>query len=143
MAIELPDDAEAWVESFRDRLNDNAAYAEAADGWGVDFDGDFVFEILPDDTYDGEPLYFYLDLRDGECMQAAVLDDPDEVAHGYALRGDYTDWKRLIQGELDTVTAVMNGVLDVRGSKVRAMRYQDALVEMGETAAQVDTAFQH
>jgi len=141
MAIALPDEAEAWVESFRERLNDNADYETAADGWGVGFDGDFVLEILPDDTYDGQPLYFYLELRDGDCLQASVLGDPDEVAHGYALRGDYTDWKRLIRGELDIVPAVMNGVLDVDGSKMRAMRYQNALVEMGETAAQVDTEF--
>ncbi|MCU4719281.1 SCP2 sterol-binding domain-containing protein [Halapricum hydrolyticum] len=143
MAIALPDEAESWIESFRDRLNDNDAYAEAADGWGVDFDGDFVLEILADGTYDGEPLYFYLELRDGDCLQAAVLDDPDEVAHGYALRGTYTDWKRIIQGEVDIVSGVMDGTLEADGSKIRAMRYQQALVEMGETAARVETDFQY
>jgi len=142
MAIELPTEAEAWVESFRDRLNDNDAYAKAADDWGVGFDGDFVLEILPDDTYDGDPLYLYLELRDGECLQTAVLDDPGEVAHGYALRGGYDDWKRIIQGEADIVSSVMDGTLEADGSKVRAMRYQSALVEMGKTATRVETEFQ-
>ncbi|MEF8881298.1 MAG: SCP2 sterol-binding domain-containing protein [Halapricum sp.] len=143
MAITLPDEADTWVRTFRRLLNDNDAYAEAAAGWGVDFDGDFVLEILPDDVHDGDPLYFHLELRDGECLQASVLEDPNEVAHGYALRGDYADWKRLIQGELGIVTAVMNGTLDANGSTMRAMRYQDALVEMGETAARVDTEFRY
>lgn len=143
MAIELPEEAEAWVESFRDRLNDNDTYAEAADGWGVGFDGDFVLDIEPDDTYDGEPLYLYLELRDGECLQTAVLDDPDEVAHGYALKGSYGDWKQIIQGEVDIVSSVMDGTLNVDGSKMQAMRYQKALVEMGETAARVETEFQY
>jgi len=143
MAIELPAEAEAWVESFRDRLNDNDAYAEAADGWGVGFDGDFVFEIEPDSIYDGEPLYLYLELRDGECLQTAVLDEPGEVAHGYALRGSYSDWKQIIQGEADIVASVMDGTLEADGSKMRALRYQSALVEMGETAARVETDFQY
>ncbi|QSG04516.1 SCP2 sterol-binding domain-containing protein [Halapricum desulfuricans] len=143
MAIALPDEAETWVESFRERLNDNADYEAAADGWGVGFDGDFVLEILPDDTYDGQPLYFYLELRDGDCLQAAVLEDPDEVAHGYALRGTYTDWKRIIQGDVDVVSGVMDGTLEADGSTVRAMRYQNALVEMGETATRVETEFQY
>ncbi|QSG13827.1 SCP2 sterol-binding domain-containing protein [Halapricum desulfuricans] len=143
MAIELPEEAEAWVESFRDRLNDNDAYAAAADGWGVGFDGDFVLEIGPDDTYDGEPLYLYLELRDGECLQTAVLDDPDEVAHGYTLKGSYSDWKRIIRGEADIVSSVMDGTLKVDGSKMQAMRYQNALVEMGETAARVETDFRY
>lgn len=143
MAITLPDEADAWIRTFRRLLNDNDAYAEAAAGWGVDFDGDFVLEILPDEIYDSDPMYFYLGLQDGECLQSAVLEDPNEVAYGYALRGDYTDWKRLIQGELDIVTGVMNGVLDADGSTVRAMRYQDALVELGETATRVDTEFRY
>ncbi|QSG10292.1 SCP2 sterol-binding domain-containing protein [Halapricum desulfuricans] len=143
MAIALPDEAETWVESFRERLNDNADYEAAADGWGVGFDGDFVLEILPDDAYDGQPLYFYLELRDGDCLQAAVLEDPDEVAHGYALRGTYTDWKRIIRGDVDIVSGVMDGTLEADGSTVRAMRYQNALVEMGETATRVETEFQY
>ncbi|MFB6188356.1 MAG: SCP2 sterol-binding domain-containing protein [Halapricum sp.] len=143
MAITLPDEAEAWIRTYRRRLNDNDAYAEAATGWGVDFDGDFVLEIQPDETYDGEPLYFYLALRNGECLEADVLEDPNAVAHGYALRGEYSDWKRLIGGDLDIVTGVMTGVLEADGSTMRAMRYQTALVEMGETAANLDTEFRY
>ena len=141
MAITLPDEAEAWISAYRRLLNDNDAFAEAASGWGVDFDGDFVLEILPDDSYDGDPIYFYLALRDGECLDVDVLDDPNAVAHGYAIRGDYADWKRLIQGDLDIVTGVMTGVLDADGSTMRAMRYQDALIEMGNVAASLDTEF--
>ena len=141
MAITLPDEADDWISSFRRLLNDNDAYAEAAEGWGVDFDGDFVLEILPDEDYDGDPLYFYLALQDGECLEVDVLDDPHAVAHGYTLQGAYADWKRLIEGDLDIVEGVMNGVLDANGSTMRALRYQDALTEMGETAAMVETNF--
>lgn len=143
MSVTLPGEAATWIDTYRRRLNDNDDFVEATSGWGVDFDGDFVLEILPDDVYDGEPVVFYLALEDGTCLEADVLADPDELAHGFALRGSYTDWKRLIQGELDIVPAVMNGTLDVDGSKMRAMRYQQAFVEMGETARGIDTDFEY
>lgn len=34
-----------WLETYRARLNENGTYDAASEGWGVDFDGDFVFEI--------------------------------------------------------------------------------------------------
>ncbi|WP_254524960.1 sterol carrier protein [Natrinema caseinilyticum] len=36
---------EPWLEAYRDAINASAEYAERADGWGVDFDGSFVFQI--------------------------------------------------------------------------------------------------
>lgn len=143
MAVRLPADADDWIDAYRRRLNDNEAFAEAASGWGVEFDGDFVFEILPDDTYDGDPLFLYLAMRDGECLESTVLEDPNEVAHGFALRGDYTDWKRLIEGEIDIIKAVMTGTFDADGSTMQAMRYQQAFAEMSDTATQVDTTFEY
>lgn len=143
MAITLPAEAGTWVQTYRRLLNDNDGFAEAASGWGVDFDGDFVLEILPGESDDGEPFYFYLAIRDGECLDVDVLDDPNEVAHGYAIRGEYDDWKRLIRGELEIVTGMMTGVFEANGSTMKAMRYQEALVEMGETAARIDTDFEY
>ncbi|MUV90752.1 sterol carrier protein [Halapricum sp. CBA1109] len=143
MAITLPAEAGDWIDELGRRLNDSEAFAAAAEGWGVEFDGDFVFEIQPDDSYDGEPITLYLALRDGECLDTDRLADPTDVAHGFALRGGYTEWKRLIRGETDVVEAVMTGTLDVEGSRMQAMRYQDALLELGATATDIDTDFEH
>jgi len=142
MAITLPEEAEAWIEAYRRRLNENAEFAAAASGWGVEFDGDFVFVMQPDD-YDGEAIAFYVELCDGECLQTAVLDNPNDVAHGFTLRGPYSAWQQLLDGEVDIVEAVMNGSFDVDGNKLQAMRYQHALVEMGETATRIDTDFEY
>lgn len=141
MAITLPEEADAWIDAYGHRLNDDEDFAVAASGWGVDFDGDFVLEILPDDTYDGEPIYFYLALRDGECLDTDVLDDPNAVAHGFTLRGHYADWKQMLDGEFDIVQAVMDGTFDVDGSTMRAMRYQEVFIEMCAVAAEIDTDF--
>jgi len=143
MAITLPEEPEAWIEAYRQRLNDNDEFASAANGWGVEFDGDFVFVIRPDGDYDGDTISFYVELCDGECLDTVVLDDPNDVAHGFRLSGPYGAWKQLLDGEIDVVEAVMNGIFDVQGNQLRAMRYQRALVEMGETATHVDTEFVH
>lgn len=53
-----------WLAAYRRALNANEAYRTGSEGWGVDFDGDFLFEItdvpvgettvgdLPDDLSD-------------------------------------------------------------------------------------------
>jgi putative sterol carrier protein len=143
MAITLPDEADAWIDAYRARLNDSDEFAAAADGWGVEFDGDLVFEILPDETYDGDPLYLYFGLRDGECLETELLADPNAVAHGFTIRADYADWKRLLTGEIDIIQSVMDGTFDVDGSTMRAMRYQDVFVEMCATAVRLDTQFRY
>lgn len=44
---------EEWLKEYRRRLNENEEFARAAKGWGVDFNGDYIFEItdLPVDEY--------------------------------------------------------------------------------------------
>ncbi|QSW99858.1 SCP2 sterol-binding domain-containing protein [Haloterrigena alkaliphila] len=36
---------EPWLQEYRDAINDDDDYAENCAGWGVDFDGRFVFQI--------------------------------------------------------------------------------------------------
>ncbi len=36
---------EPWLEQYRAAINDSDAYADHSAGWGVDFDGTFVFQI--------------------------------------------------------------------------------------------------
>ena len=91
--------SQGWFDEYREPINDDNAYAEAAADWGVDFDGDFVFEMrempvddleaaaMPDglaaepDRYvseeDGDHVgYALLGLEGGECTDARLLEDP-------------------------------------------------------------------
>ena len=36
---------EPWLEEYRAAINANDEYAESSAGWGVDFDGSFIFQI--------------------------------------------------------------------------------------------------
>jgi hypothetical protein len=37
--------SEQWLESYRENLNANERYVADSEGWGVDFDGDFLFVV--------------------------------------------------------------------------------------------------
>ncbi len=141
MAITFPDEADAWASEYQRILNESEAYTEAGEDWGVEFDGTFVFEIRPDDVYTGDPVYMFLDLYDGECREATVLDDPEETEYGFALRADFTAWKDLIEGRLNPIEAILSGPFDLEGDRVKVMQWSSAGVTMADLASEVDTEF--
>lgn len=143
MAIELPSEADEWIEAWRDELNASEAYAEAGEGWGIGFNGDFLFEIRPDDTYDGEPIALFVGLEDGECTEAYRTDDAEGEDWGFAFRGDYSDWKSLVHGEVGAVEGMMDGQFDLDGDMQKVLQYSDAAVVMTDNAAAVETAFEY
>lgn len=79
----------AWLERYRDALNDNESLTEKGAGWGVDWNGDFVFEIrdvpvqertigdLPEDIWG--VLEVAMEQLDEETLATVVDTAPDEV----------------------------------------------------------------
>lgn len=143
MAYTLPTEADEWIEEWRDQLNDSAAYSEAGAGWGIGFNGDFLFEIRPDDQYDGDPISLFVGLEDGECTEAYRTTDPEGEDWGFAFRGDYGDWKRLIRGEVGAVEGMMDGEFDLDGDMQKVLQYSEAAVVMTDNGANVDTEFEY
>jgi hypothetical protein len=100
-----------WLDTYQAALNDNDTYQEASEGWGVDFDGDFVFEItnvpvsettvgdLPDDLPEGlrENLESLSDERCEELLAGASSELEDRMTEQ-----EGTDRERLIQALLST-----------------------------------------
>lgn len=143
MAIELPGAADEWIEAWQAALNDDEEYAEAGQGWGLGFDGSFLFEIQPDDVYDGEAIYLYVDLEDGECLEARQVEDPDAIDWGFAYRGDYSTWKGLIQGEIGAIDGLMDGKFELDGDMQKVLQYSQAAIVMTENAAAIETDFEY
>ncbi|QLD90752.1 SCP2 sterol-binding domain-containing protein [Natronomonas salina] len=140
MAIPFP--SEAWITEWRHRLNDNEEYAEAGQGWGVGFDGDFVFHVRADDRLP-EDAYFYIGLEDGRCTEATRIEHPDAVDAGFIYRGDYSDWVALNQGEIGPIDGMMSGVFDIEGDMQKVLQYSDAAVAMSETGQVIDTDYKY
>jgi putative sterol carrier protein len=143
MAISLPSEADEWIDEWQAQLNDSDEYTEAGEGWGLGFNGSFLFHIRPDASYDGDDVYLYVDLEDGECLDARQVTDPDNVDWGFAYRGDYEDWKSLIHGELGAIDGMMDGRFDLDGDMQKVLQYSNAAIVMTENAGKVDTEFEY
>ncbi|MFQ3319334.1 MAG: putative sterol carrier protein [Natronomonas sp.] len=143
MAYEFPSDGAEWITEYGQLLNENDDYQEVGGGWGVDFDGDFLFAVEPDDAYDGPEVYFFLGLEDGDCTEAYEVDDPDEEEYGFVFRGPYTSWKRLFTGDLGPIDGMMSGEFEIEGDMQKVLQYSEAAVEMTETGQQIDTEFEY
>ena len=140
MATPFP--SEEWIAEWRERLNDNEEYAEKGQGWGAEFNGDFVFHVRADDRLPDDH-YFFIGLEDGTCTEARGIDDPDEVDAGFVYRGDYSDWVALNRGDIGPIDGMMSGVFDIEGDMQKVLQYSEAAVAMSETGRELDTDYQY
>jgi len=86
----------AWLDRYENALNESEAIAENMDGWGVGFNGDFVFEIrdLPLDEYivGDLPEEVWSALETGieqlpeDTMETVLQDAPPELREGIESR---------------------------------------------------------
>jgi putative sterol carrier protein len=143
MTIRLPSEADDWIETWREQLNENEDFERAASGWGVEFNGAFLFEIQLDETYDGEPLYFFVDLVDGKCTRARQIDTPISENFGFRYYGPATHWKHLIQGDVDAVEGRREEKFELDGDIQKVLQYSEAIQIMTENAQYIDTEFEY
>lgn len=149
MTPTLPADADDWVTAWRDRLNDSAAFVDAAEG----FEAAVLLVVEPDETYDGDPVHLLADVADGECVTARAVDRDggadraaDPVADGgydYALRGPYEAWKSILTEDVDVEREVLDGPFDVEGNTVALLKHRAVFVEMVRAGRAVDVTFAH
>jgi len=137
MGPTLPEEADEWADRLQARVNDNERFADAASG----FSATFRFEILPDDSYDGQPVALTLVVADGACVAARGFDR--DADYDFALRGPYSVWKDLLEDEVELTSAVMGGPLDLEGSTIKLMQHRDAVGELVRSARAVETEYAH
>ncbi len=153
--------SDQWLDEYRERLNDDDEYSEYASGWGVDFNGDFVFvvEELPVDEIDIDALpgdiqdlleeyvdsenrgYAFIGLTDGNCTDARLVKNPDDVTHGFRLIATYNQWKELINGKIKPTEGLMSGALELEGDMQKVMQYTQGAERLAEVASEIDTEY--
>ena len=138
MALTFP--SEEWFEELENQLNDNETYAEQAAGYGVEFDGDYVFTIEAGDGL-AETVHYYVGLEDGDCTGVRQVDSPDEVQTGFELSGGYASWKEIVRGEMGAVEGIMSGDLELDGDMNTLLKYQAAATTFVDTCSKIDTEF--
>ncbi|MHA1215643.1 MAG: SCP2 sterol-binding domain-containing protein [Candidatus Hodarchaeales archaeon] len=118
--------SEEWVEKFKNVINSSEDYAKAAKDW----EGDFIFEVLPDGTGKlTEPIRLYVDLWHGECRDAWLVSDerpaPEKVEYIYS--GKYGNWLKLFDGKIGPLKGIMQRKFKVKCSANAMARLMRAL----------------
>jgi putative sterol carrier protein len=133
MATPFPSDV--WIKALKDRLNNSAAYAEAAKNW----EGDLYFQV---DYADRAPALLYVDLWHGQCRDAYAVTET-EAAQKVAFRLSATmeNFIKVLKSELDPIQAMVTGKIRVQGNMVMMMKNIPAVLEFVRTAQQIETEF--
>jgi putative sterol carrier protein len=129
--------SDEWVAEYSDKLNSNPDYADAGKNW----EGDILFVIKPENE-GGAEEHIYLDLFHGKCRSARYIHPGEEVPNAqFKYIGNFLNWKRLINKEIDPIQGILTGKFKLEGSMMKIMRYTKAAKEMVNTASMVKTEF--
>ena len=124
-----------WIALFKEKLNHNPAYKEAAKDW----EGDFLLVVEPDDGLKHE-VVFYLDLWHGECREARLAKPKEQAA--FVFKGPYSNWKRVIRGELDPLRGLIRGLFTIDGDSKVILDQAKSAQELVYTAKTIPTEFE-
>jgi putative sterol carrier protein len=149
-----------WADEYLKMVNQNKEYKDSAKGWGVGFNGDFIFQIdkipldkipvkslpagiakeIKDYVVNGT-LLLVLKLKDGACTGAYNIKDPKEVKVGFVMKGPYENWKKLARAEVDPIRALLARQFNLDGDMAMVMKYAKAAQLLAKTAAATKTEF--
>jgi putative sterol carrier protein len=132
VALRFPSDE--WIKELSRQLNDSETYEKSAKDW----EGDFVFVVEPDAAYDGT-AYLYLGLLHGKSPDAAMIASEDEREVEFVIRAPFSNWRKVIEGELDPIQGMMTRKLKLKGNMMKVMRYPKAAKEIVSCCALVPT----
>ena len=113
--------SQEWCEAWQNALNNDPAVQETGKNWGVDFNGNFVFEVQAGGGLE-KTHYVYLEASAGKCTEATLLDDPSTKDPGFYVTGSYADFKPVVKGEKDFIEGVVKGLFKMKGDMSKIMR---------------------
>lgn len=128
--------SDAFIQEFKDTVNGNAAYEDAARDW----EGDFLFIIKPDGPLTREIVY-YVDLFHGKCRQARLIETREGVKTSFIYEGPLKSWVQLLGKQLDPIGSLMLGKFKLHGNLAKILKYTRAAKELVNSVAAVPTEF--
>lgn len=127
-----------WVAVYEKLIQEDALYKEAAKNW----EGSVAIHILarPERGLDKD-IYLFMDLWHGDCRFARLV--PQEVGKSadFVLTGELERWEAVISGELDTIKAMMQGKIKLKGHLPTIVRAVKAATRLVKLAGQIETKY--
>jgi putative sterol carrier protein len=121
-----------WLAALKEKLNTDRKYAEIAKNW----EGDLSYVIEPDQDFPSS-MTLYLDLWHGTCRDAYIVTDGQEVKPAFTISGEYGNFSRVLNGELNPVQAMATMKLKVRGNYGYIMRNIPTVLDFTRCAQEV------
>jgi len=131
--VRFPSDE--WIKTFKEELNKSKDYEEVAKTW----EGDFLFVVTPDEELK-EEVTFYVDLWHGKCRDAYLVNDSKTAA--FIFKGPYSNWKKVINKELDPIRGLIRGMFIVEGDSKIILDQVKAAQELVNTASKIPVDFE-
>jgi len=131
--VRFPSDE--WIKTFKEKLNKSKDYEEVAKTW----EGDFLFIVTPDEELK-EKFTFYVDLWHGKCRDAYLVNDSKTAA--FIFKGPYSNWKKVINKELDPIRGLIRGMFIVEGDSKIILDQVKAAQELVNTASKIPVDFE-
>jgi len=127
---------EEWVKAFGNAINENPNYKPSALTW----EGDMLLVIEPSGNLDHEVRVF-LGLYHGECTEARLVKEGEEVETEYIMAGPYVNFVKVMKKEIDPIRAIMAGQLRLEGNMANLMRHTKAAQEIIESLGMFKTDY--
>ena len=130
--------SDVWARSWGERLATSDAYRTAADKW----EGDIVMVLEPDAKMGIEKQSVYLDLMHGDCREARAATERDLDEAVYVISARAENWKKILEGSLDPIMALMRGKLKLeKGNLGSLLPHTSAAKELVVAAREIETDF--
>lgn len=130
---------DAWARAWGEELRGSESYRAAAASW----EGAIALTLEGDpDLGPPDDRTVLLDLWHGDCRDARTAESTDLERAPFVLRAPAAVWKRVLEGDLDPLLAVMSGKLAlVRGSVAKLVPYSRASKELVSAARRIDASY--
>jgi putative sterol carrier protein len=134
--MSIPAFSPAWTDAFRQAVNTDAGYRDAAARWT----NPVALVVEPGAGLEAGAAV-QLDLAAGACLGAESL-APHAVTAPFVLSAGLDNWKRILVGDADPIAAVAKGDLRLtRGSISTLMLHARGAKALLHCARQIETAW--
>ena len=134
MAVMFP--SEEWLIELKDSLNADKAFEKAARKW----EGSLVMHVQADELLDKDTI-MWIDPYHGKIRDAKVINSLDDEKSEFVLGAQYTTWKSIINGEMDSMKAMMKGKIKVQGKLTTLLKQTKASNALIKVQQNMDTVF--
>ncbi len=124
--------SQEWLTTFQQKLNSDEHYAQIAKNW----EGDMYFIIEAEGNLTKQVI-MYLDLWHGKCRGVELVTDPASHSPAFTLKAVYTNFAKVLKGELDPMQAMLTRKLDVKGSMAVMMRNVPTVLDFVRCAREI------